>query len=80
MQTPAECRLRLRNALFNDDGKDKDCVKDFAPFMTYAKDGLELNFKFYTGKQLHKKQAQLLVSKRDSCLGCQCAPQRCHLS
>ena len=62
MQTPAECRLRLRNALFNDDGKDKDVVKDFAPFMTYKKEDLELKFAFYTGKQLQKKQAQLLAS------------------
>jgi len=63
LQTPAECRLRLRNALFNDDGKDKNCVKDFEAFMTYSKEDLDLKFTFHTGKQIQKKNAQLLVMR-----------------
>merc|ERR1712086_790621 len=60
MQTPAECRLRLRNALFNDDGTDKDVSKDFEPFLTFKKGDLEANIVFHTGKKLHKKHPQLL--------------------
>ena len=60
MQTPAECRLRLRNALFDDDGKDKDVAKDFEAFLDFKKGDFEAKIVFHTGKKLQKKNSQLL--------------------
>jgi ribosomal protein S18 acetylase RimI-like enzyme len=59
MRTPAEYRACLRHSLFNDDGTDKDCTKGLGAFMSFSKDGVELELLFIPAKKMWKKNKQL---------------------
>ena len=51
--------MSLRNALFNDDGKDKDVCEGIMPMlMSYKKNGLDIEFQFKTGNNLTKKERE----------------------
>jgi ribosomal protein S18 acetylase RimI-like enzyme len=59
MQTPQECRIILRKALFNDDGTDKDVTKTLSPFMKMKAQDAEIEFDFVSAKKLWKKNPTL---------------------
>jgi len=59
MQTPQQCRLTLRKALFNDDGTDKDVTKTLTAFMKMKAQGTEVEFDFMSAKKLWKKNPTL---------------------
>ena len=44
--------LRLRAAIFDDSGADRNVLLDFAPFAKYEKNGLDLVIEFRTGTKL----------------------------
>jgi len=61
MNTPAECRLRLRNALFNEDGTDKNVTSGFEAMLGFKKkNSIELQCAFVPGKKLSKKNPTFL--------------------
>jgi GNAT superfamily N-acetyltransferase len=44
--------IRLRAAIFNEDGSDKDPTESLAPFMKFDRNGLDVEFEFVAGSSL----------------------------
>jgi len=44
--------IRLRAALFNEDGSDKDVTATLAPFMKFDRNGLDVELEFFAGSDL----------------------------
>jgi hypothetical protein len=52
LETPKENILALRAALFNDDGSDKDVLKDYKAFHSFKKNGLNIGLSFLSASKL----------------------------
>lgn len=53
----AQAIMILREAIYVQDGEDRDVLADFAPFCTYSRNGLDLTLEFLPGKTFKRDPA-----------------------